>query len=62
MRYNMKGWNFAEFVKGNKDLLKYVAGALVALQASGSLSPGWSLVVGLGAKGVLDLVHYFVVE
>ncbi len=61
-RLSMKGWNVAEFVKGNSEMLKLLAGALVTLASNASVGALWGIVAGVAAKALLDVVHYYVVE
>ena len=59
-KWNFKDWNLRDFVKGNSEIIKIGVGAIVALSAN--LSPQWALLLGIGTKAVLDIVHYYAAE
>lgn len=60
---SFQGWNFLEWLKGNKDLLEQAAkllpGIITWIQTQ---NPAWTFAVVLVGKLVLDAIHYFVKE
>ena len=61
-RFSFQGWSIKEWVKGNKEALKIVIGAVVALSALYPASAAWFAAGGVGAivvKAVLDIIDFW---
>lgn len=61
-RFSFEGWNFKDWVKGNKDALKIVVGAVVSLSLLYPETSGLFVAGGVGAivvKAILDIIDFW---
>jgi hypothetical protein len=61
-RFSFEGWNIKAWVKGNKDALKIVIGAVVSLSLLYPETAGWFVAGGVGAivvKAILDVIDFW---
>jgi hypothetical protein len=61
-RFSFAGWNIKAWVKGNKEALKIIIGAVVTLSALYPETAGWFVAGGVGAivvKAILDVIDFW---
>ena len=65
-KYNLNGWNFVEWIKGNyqninwKDVLKICLPLITLLVTTGDF---WTTAIGtIISKFILDVIHYYINE
>ena len=64
-KFSLKGWDFKKWIKGNKDVIKIIIGAVVAISVANPELLPVNLTIGVGAigvKAILDIVDYFSTE
>lgn len=59
-RFNFKGWNWKDWLYGNKELFKVVIPAVLAFCAT----QNWidSAIVAIITKPILDILEYYIKE
>ena len=60
--WSMKGWSFGEWIHGNKELVKIVIGAIVAILMLYPAYASLFIVGGLGTivvKALMDIIDFY---